>query len=406
MTNKMKIMKTIAFVIPALMIVAVAALALTARAARADDVNLNIEVNGSAQLDITVQADDTAAREAIAGTQQDVYGTGAGLVTTTTVPTDGIETFTAETTTTTTLPVNPVDEVFQAITTSGYETVDQICSDYYNPSNFRAMGSMAPSDFVAQLKALGYDDETHINTIWNLCQQKYIDSGNQALSSSIAATGASQQDVASYITGAIDWLAGRTKDAPAGYKAVGSALGSYFATKQDLAMVADNSYGNINRLGIRLEAVERTLERITPEEYCQVKVELMLKYNLSAVKCGENSTFYYKIPNSNSPNGYDIIGVTAGSEVPIVPPSMQQSQSPQAPAHTELPIVEVPQVPVPLADTGAHLSGAAIMPTLVKNFTNFTDNVSAMLSNIAFNIESANVRNIPRRPAAMLGSGV
>ncbi|NIM47021.1 MAG: hypothetical protein GTN40_02570, partial [Candidatus Aenigmarchaeota archaeon] len=123
----------------------------------ADVVNMNVSVNGTANLNITVDADDTLARAMINETQTDTYGTMTGSS-----PKDLVLNEIAN------AGGNPIPE------TEGLETINQICNDPSLQRYFSELSNLPPLGFVDYLKALGYDDEAHINFIWTMCQQEYI----------------------------------------------------------------------------------------------------------------------------------------------------------------------------------------------------------------------------------------
>ena len=263
---------------------------------RADEVNLEINVNGTANLNITVDADDTEAREAIEEIEEDLYGneTGSG-------PEDII--------------IGGMDEEKDAVV--------EICNDPELQQYFNEVALMPPAEFREHLKALGYDDETHVNTIWNLCQQKYIQEREKYIQEHegiwsadlFNAEGISANALVSYIQGAIAWLTGKTGTPPQ-YIDIATALDSYFASDQDLAMFANQIAKELDMIYIRLEALELTMEEIASDDYCEVKIAIMEKYNLTKVKCGEHSTWYYMVPDENSEKGYYIMGITPVENTP------------------------------------------------------------------------------------------
>ena len=60
-------------------------------------------------------------------------------------------------------------------------------------------------------------------------------------------------------------------------------LSRFFATKQEL----NQMYMNDLELHYRLVAIERTLEKIAPDEYCESKLEVMRDYGLPSTNCGD-----------------------------------------------------------------------------------------------------------------------
>ncbi|MBN2203178.1 MAG: hypothetical protein JW700_03260 [Candidatus Aenigmarchaeota archaeon] len=252
--------------------------------ALADQVNMNISVNGEANLNITVDADDTEARAMIAQMQLDAYGTMTGSG-----PADMIldEIQTGE--------GNPI------VTTEGMNTVYDLCEDPFLKNYLGNIGELPPLDFVDYVKALGYDDEAHINLIWTICQQKYIAEKEERWSSD---TGVQVNDMVRFIAGGIEWLVSRDPTLPDGYKKIGSSMDSYFASDKDVWILVNK----IKELEVRLETLEKTMERVDTETYCDAKLEAMDKYNLSYVKCGENSTIYAQVNPDEF--GIGVVGYT------------------------------------------------------------------------------------------------
>jgi hypothetical protein len=250
----------------------------------ADQVNMNISVNGTADLNITVDADDTLAREMIAETQDDLYGsmTGSG-------PKDMV-----------------LDEIEAGVgnpitSTEGIDTIEELCYDPFLQQYLSDIGTLPPLEFVDYVKALGYDDEIHINLIWSVCQQLYMSQNENTWSTD---SGLTLPDLVRYITGAVNWLMGKDANAPEGYKQMGVAMDSYFASDRDVWVLVNK----INELEIRIQTLEKTMERIASDPYCEVKKEALLNYNLTYVKCGENSTIYARVNPEEF--GYNIIGYT------------------------------------------------------------------------------------------------
>ncbi len=238
----------------------------------ADQVNMNISVNGTANLNITVDADDTLARAMINETQTDTYGTMTGSS-----PKDVVLNEIAN------AGGNPIPE------TEGLETINQICSDPSLQQYFNEISSLPPLGFVSYLKALGYDDEAHINFIWTMCQQEYINQHQDMWSRDLIGGGVQQGDLVSIFRAAIGWLTGNGDTVYMYAKELAIVLESYFASDKDVWFLANR----VKQLELRIEALERTIEGVAPEEYCEVKLDIMEQYNLTGVKCGINSTQYW-----------------------------------------------------------------------------------------------------------------
>ena len=62
----------------------------------------------------------------------------------------------------------------------------------------------------------------------------------------------------------------------------------------------------INYLNMRIEALEKAVERINRTAYCQGKIDVMIEYNLSYVKCGNTTYYRFNHPALN----YNAIGIT------------------------------------------------------------------------------------------------
>jgi len=251
---------------------------------KADQVNMNISVNGTSNLNITVNADDSAARAAISQTQNDVYGT-----TTASGPRDMI-----------------LDEIARGygnpVNISNDSQIKDICSDSYLQQYLGQVSVLPPIDFINYLKGLGYDDEDHISFIWNICQQDYINQHQGQWSQDLVGGGIQQGDLVSIFQAAIDWLNGKGDSVYSQAKNLGMVLDSYFASKRDVWILLNK----INQLEIRVEALERTMENISADAYCQGKLEVMNEYNLTGVKCGANSTLYWNAKKAGFDN-YDTI---------------------------------------------------------------------------------------------------
>jgi hypothetical protein len=145
--------------------------------AKADVVNMNISVNGTSNLNITVDADDTLARQMITQTQSDLSETQSQLNES---QTDLYGTITGS---------EPKDLILEEIE-RGYgnpinvsgdlNEIKEICADTQLQQYLNQISSLPPLDFVDYMKGLGYDDESHVNFIWTICQQEYEGFGNNA----------------------------------------------------------------------------------------------------------------------------------------------------------------------------------------------------------------------------------
>jgi hypothetical protein len=278
-------------------IILLISIVLIASLARADTVNMNISVNGTANLNVTVNADDTLARQEISDTQvalnetqSDVYGTMTGSG-----PKD--------------LILNEIDRGYgnPINGTGSLGSINEICSDAYLQQWLDKISLLPPKEFVDYVKTLGYDDESHINLIWTMCQQKYINQ-NQAQWSSDT-VGMQGTDIFNYFKAVVNWLNTGEVSIYPNVEDVGTLLRNYFATNKDVHTLANK----VKELEIRIEALERTMENTSSEEYCQSKIDLMKEYNLTGVRCGINSTIYWNAKKSNF-NNYDTIAYTSCTE--------------------------------------------------------------------------------------------
>jgi hypothetical protein len=274
-----------------IVIIALLGIILLLPTALADVVNMEINVNGTSNLNITVDADDTLAREMIGDLQEDVYGPEQS---------------------------DPKDKILQIIedkiedqgsdgtstqSTDGsddFGEIGDICADFADYLD--ALSSYPPEEFIQEMKALGYDDESHINMIWNMCQNDYISS--QETSWSTDHSGIDSETVAQLIGRAVDWLLGKNPTPSKNQEMVGRKLDSYFASDRDVYYL--NS--KLTELQLRVEAMERTLEQTQAAAYCQGKIGLMLDYNMRWVRCGD-TTYHNHLTDPTT--GEDmIIGIT------------------------------------------------------------------------------------------------
>lgn len=89
---------------------------------------------------------------------------------------------------------------------------------------------------------------------------------------------------------------------------IGQELDSYFASDKDIQVllnyIEDLQMKSAN-LNFRVTSIERTLEEIASDDFCNAKLETAQKYNitLKGLKCGLNSTYYYTVdPATNNGN--------------------------------------------------------------------------------------------------------
>lgn len=267
---------------------------------KADQVNMDISVNGTANLNITVDADDTEAREAIAATQQDIYGTTTGS--------------------------GPKDMVLEEIkntggnpitSTEGLSSIDEICNDPYLQNYLKQMGQYPPEEFVEYVKGLGYDDESHITLIWSMCQDKYIQESEEQWS---ADTDFSFNSLSYTIHRAMDWLLGKNTDPTKDEIEIAQSIDSYCASDKDVNYLMRR----VSDLQLRVEALEITIEKMNSTEYCQSKIEILEKYDLAAVKCGE--TTYHNHLVSPITGESMILGITPANEETQTTTTVEQTE--------------------------------------------------------------------------------
>jgi hypothetical protein len=119
--------------------------------------------------------------------------------------------------------------------------------------------------------------------------------------------GISSERVVKLIRDAVLWLLGKNPDAMKDEKDIGTYLDSYFASDKDTRYLLDR----VNKLDLRVEALENTMNDVASDAYCKGKLKVMLDYGLQGVKC--NDTTYFN--HHYSPTGEEmIIGITPVNE--------------------------------------------------------------------------------------------
>ena len=253
---------------------------------KADEVNLDIEVNGTADFNISIDTEDTELRE-------DVYGT-EGSSPEEDIILQYIEDKVSDQETSDDMSIQ---------STGSDTTLDELKDFCYDPAfddYFKTLGSIPPEGFIEHLKSLGYDDESHINLIWSMCLEERINDNEEDWSTD---TGISQNRVANMIEGAIDWLFGRSSAPTQAEVEIGRNLDSYFASDADAYYLLRR----INDLQFRVEALEYSMDEIASEAYCRGKLQVMMDYGLEGVRCDDTTYFNHQF----SPTGEDmVIGIT------------------------------------------------------------------------------------------------
>jgi hypothetical protein len=197
-------------------------------------------------------------------------------------------------------PIPPVGNI---------NTMDEICGKPEFQNYFGAIGNLPPQIFVDYVKGLGYDDEAHVAMLWNICNERKLQSTNNYINQNeenwrTDKEGISFKTVADIITNAVNWLLGKNPY-PEDYEVqVAKSLDSYFASDKDTYYLLTR----VNDLQLRVEALENSMDKIAAEEYCRGKLEVLVKYGLNGVKCGDTMYSNHQI----SPvTGEDvIIGIT------------------------------------------------------------------------------------------------
>jgi hypothetical protein len=106
----------------------------------------------------------------------------------------------------------------------------------------------------------------------------------------------------------MDWLLGKNTN-PNKYEIeIAQSIDSYCANDKDVYYLTRR----VNDLQLRVEALEKTIEKINSTEYCESKLEVLDKYNLTAVKCGE--TTYHNHLTSPITGESMILGITPANE--------------------------------------------------------------------------------------------
>ena len=99
--------------------------------------------------------------------------------------------------------------------------------------------------------------------------------------------GPSFSNIASLFEEVASLIMGRNKEPNSWHVRIANALLSVFVTRPELQEVRKQN----QFLLYRVEALENTMEKIAEEAYCKGKIETMLKYNLTKVKC-QNITYF------------------------------------------------------------------------------------------------------------------
>lgn len=160
-----------------------------------------------------------------------------------------------------------------------------------------------------------YNQQEYANGTLNRTRYLYLNTSDEDLRKYVeehAGYWEDNGDVNSYsvsniIEQSVGYLKGESYDMPVAVE-IGNALDGYFASDKDvqqLLKMIDDLYMKANNLNLRLSAVENTLEAIASEDYCNAKLEIAQKYNitLKGLKCGLNSTYYYTVDKEDGTKG-------------------------------------------------------------------------------------------------------
>ena len=247
------------------------------------DVNLETNVNTSGN--VTVVIDGTNIGEQVGGLEEDVYGQPHS---------------------------NPKDFILEEEFGGQTEAIPiaDLCSDLAQKGYITETAtSVMPQGFVDYLKALGYDDESHINYIWNLCQELKFNYQSSYIAEHEPdwtegdGVGISLDNVVDAIHEAVNYLLGLTGTSDQA-KQIAYDLDRYFASDRDVY----NLNSRVSNLELEAEAVSRTMQNIAADAYCQAKIDMMMEYNFTSVTCGNTTYFYWQV--AHSPVQTKIIGVT------------------------------------------------------------------------------------------------
>jgi len=311
MKNKL-ILSLVTLVLLTTLIKSVSALDLTVDVTTSEDVNstTNVNTDGNANINVDVNAggdtsviiDGTNIGEEIDTINNNVDE----LNNTVTVLDTAVGTVYQDLYGTS--PQSP-DHYLQVLDTYGTSTMSSVCEDQGLQEFLNSFSATPSIEFVAHMKELGYDDEAHINMIWTICQEEKLNSlgshvGQNEGQWMTDGSGANYNDIASLIEGAINWLLGKNKT-PTEYEArVANSMDSYFASDADTYYLLMR----IQDLEYRVEALEKTANKLSADAYCQGKLEVLVENGLESVSCGD--TFYHNHMKDPSTGEDIVVGLT------------------------------------------------------------------------------------------------
>lgn len=273
----------------------------------ADEVNLDIDVNGTANLNISIDTEDTELRE-------DVYGTEGNS------PAEDVILQYIEG------QISDQEDSDGMSTQSGSDTtldeMEDFCDDPAFADYFKTLSSVPPDAFIQHMKSLGYDDVGQITLIWTMCQDKYIEENEGKWSRD---RDFDYDSLSHTIRDAIEWLLGIETSPSEEEVEIATSLDSYFASDKDASYLLRR----VNDLTFRVEALENAMDDIASEAYCRGKQKVMLDYNLEGVRCDDTTWFNHQL----SPTGEEmLIGITPvngeeeNGEIPEIPEEIPQEE--------------------------------------------------------------------------------
>ena len=145
------------------------------------------------------------------------------------------------------------------------------------------------------------------------------------------------RELINHVRYGVEWFLGLNKYASEAEKEFIYQLSRVFATKPELEQLRIEN----QQLKLRIEALERTMEELNPEVYCQGKLEMMVDYDMRWVTCGETKYHNHLI---DPLTGEDI--VVAIAPIDVVPETTVLDGEPDVsngrPAKVDIQSIEVP----------------------------------------------------------------
>ena len=120
-----------------------------------------------------------------------------------------------------------------------------------------------------------------------------------------------RQDLSQIFDGVAKYFAGG-KDIQPAATSIFNSLNSVFVNRANEQVIN----AKLDNLNMRVIALEKTMEQVNSTAYCQGKLDVMKEYNISWIKCGAHSTYYYNVDPANY-GGNQIIGIEPVSSSPV-----------------------------------------------------------------------------------------